>query len=328
MTVVVALGGNVLLRCDQSLTAAHQLENIRIAAQQIARLARTQSMVLMHGNGPQVGMLELQGHAYTQLNGEVQNYSLDVLGAQTEGMIGYLLEQELANLLPAGRALATVLTRVEVDRHDDAFNHPTKPVGPMLTAAQATELERTRGWSCAPDGNGLRRVVPSPRPLRILSMPAIRVLVEQGVLVIAAGGGGIPVALSPGAGQRPANFSDLQVDDPHGASLQGVEAVIDKDWCAALLARELGADDLIIATDVDAVYLNWGTPKQCALGRVSTHYLAQYAFASGSMAPKVLAACDFVNRTGKQCHIGALAQLEALVGGHCGTTVVAEPDEL
>jgi carbamate kinase len=294
------------------------LENIRIAARQLARLALAHPLVLTHGNGPQVGLLELQGAAYAQVNSEVQTYPLDVLGAQTEGMIGYLLEQELANLLPLERPLATVLTRVEVDLHDRAFVHPTKPIGPMLTAAQATELERTRGWTCAPDGAGLRRVVPSPAPLRILSLHAIRVLVEQQVLVIAAGGGGIPVALSPGAGQRAVQY----------ANLQGVEAVIDKDLCAALLARELGAEHLVIATDVDAVYLYWGTAAQCALGRVSTHYLAQHAFAAGSMGPKVQAACDFVNRTGKTCHIGALAQLEDLLGGRCGTTVVAAANAL
>jgi len=309
MKVVVALGGNALLKRHQPLTAAHQLDNIRIAAVQLARVAAKHELVLTHGNGPQVGLLALQGSAYSDLNAAVQTYPLDVLGAQTEGMIGYLLEQELTNLLPAPRSVATLLTRVQVDLRDPAFAHPTKPIGPMYDTATATTLAASHGWSMAVDGTGMRRVVASPPPLRILSLAAIRTLLAENTVVIAAGGGGIPVALT---------------DDAPGAThMAGVEAVIDKDLCAALLARMLHADCLVIATDVDAVYLDWGTPQQRALGRVTSQLLAQHQFASGSMAPKVQAACDFVDRTGKPCHIGALSDIEAMLRGEGGTTVSA-----
>ena len=306
MRIVVALGGNALLRRDQALSAANQLANIRSAAIPLARLARQHDLVLTHGNGPQVGLLALQGEAYAKQHTAVGAYPLDVLGAQTEGMIGYLLEQELANELPAARHVATLVTRVEVDPLDEAFSHPGKPIGPMYTAAQAQALTVAQGWHMAEDGAGMRRVVPSPKPLRILSLRAIQALLAQRVVVIAAGGGGIPVVRNP---------------PPEAHQLAGVEAVIDKDWCAALLARELLADCLVIATDVDAVYLDWGGPEQQALGHVSPHFLAQHAFAAGSMGPKVLAACDFVTRTGKPCHIGSLANLDSLLRGQSGTTV-------
>jgi carbamate kinase len=306
MKIVVALGGNALLKRQQPLTAAHQLNNIRLAAAQLARVALKHELVLTHGNWPQVGLLALQGAAYEQLNAEVQTYPLDVLGAQTEGMIGYLLEQELANLLPAARGVATLLTRVEVDLQDPAFAHPTKPIGPMYSADVAATLAREHGWAMAADGPGLRRVVASPPPLRILNLPAIEALLARHTVVIAAGGGGIPVA--------------RRLDSP---ARMGVEAVIDKDLCAALLARMLDADCLVIATDVDAVYLDWGTPQQRALGRVTPLLLAQHVFASGSMAPKVQAACDFVTRTAKPCHIGSLTNIEAMLQGKAGTTVSA-----
>ena len=306
MRVVVALGGNALLRRDQALNAANQLANIRTAAIQLARLARQHDLVLTHGNGPQVGLLALQGEAYAARHTAIGTYPLDVLGAQTEGMIGYLLEQELANELPPARHVATLVTRVEVDPQDEAFAHPSKPIGPMYNAAQAKVLTAAKGWHMAQDGTGMRRVVPSPKPLRILSLCAIQALLAQRVVVIAAGGGGIPVVRNA---------------PPDAHLLAGVEAVIDKDWCAALLARELQADCLVIATDVDAVYLDWGQPEQQALGHVSPHFLAQHAFAAGSMGPKVLAACDFVTRTGKPCHIGSLNHLGDLLRGQSGTTV-------
>ncbi|PTT87370.1 carbamate kinase, partial [Pelomonas sp. HMWF004] len=232
MRLVVALGGNALLRRSQLPSADNQMANVRIACAQVARVAAAHDMVLTHGNGPQVGLLALQSAAYTA----VDSYPLDVLDAETEGMLGYLLEQELANLLPASRALASLLTRVEVDPLDPAFLKPTKPIGPVYTKAQADELAQRRGWAMAADGAGWRRVVASPKPLRIPGLGVIRGLLAQGTLVIAAGGGGIPIAPRPEDG-----------------GMQGVEAVIDKDLCSALLATELQADCLIIATDVNAV---------------------------------------------------------------------------
>ena len=302
MKMIVALGGNALLRRGQALSADHQLENIRVAASQLARVAALHDMVLTHGNGPQVGLLALQGDAYAAINPEVPTYPLDTLGAQSQGMLGYLLEQELAQRLLPGHAVATLITRVEVDLKDRAFAHPTKPIGPLYSQQKALELAAANGWQVAPDtpshDSMWRRVVASPAPQRVLNLESIRQLLQQRTVVIAAGGGGIPVADGT-----------------------GVEAVIDKDLCAALLAREMQADCLVIATDVDAVYLDWGTDHQKALGHVSAHFLQKHAFAEGSMGPKVQAACDFVQRTGKPCHIGALADIEAMLQGTAGTTV-------
>jgi carbamate kinase len=300
MKIVVALGGNALLRRDQPPTAENQLENIRSAAVQLARVAMQHQLVLTHGNGPQVGLLALQAAAYVK----VEAYPLDVLGAQTDGMIGYLLEQELANRLPATRAVTTLITRVEVDSQDPAFGHPSKPIGPVYTQAESERVAAEKGWTMAADGAGFRRVVASPQPLRVLGLPAIRCLLEQGALVIAAGGGGIPVARSgPGEG------------------LHGVEAVIDKDLCSSLLARELQADLLVIATDVPAVYLDWGQPAQCAIGKVTPQALAGHDFAAGSMGPKVEAARAFVLATGKRAVIGSLEQIEDMLAGRAGTQV-------
>lgn len=300
MRLVVALGGNALLRRSEPPTAENQLDNIRRAAVQIAGVAAGHELVLTHGNGPQVGLLALQAAAYTK----VQAYPLDVLGAQTDGMIGYLLEQELANLLPPSRAVATLLTRVEVDPHDPAFEHPTKPIGAVYTQAEAERAAAEKHWAIAPDGTAFRRVVASPKPLRVLGLRSIRLLLDHGALVIAAGGGGIPVAKG---------------DDGH--SLQGIEAVIDKDLCSGLLARELDADCLIIATDVAAVYLDWGQPNQRAIGQVTPQALAAHDFAAGSMGPKVEAACAFVLATGKRAVIGSLDHIEEMLAGSAGTQV-------
>jgi carbamate kinase len=303
MRLVVALGGNALLRRSQLPSASNQLENVRIACAQVARVAAVHDMVLTHGNGPQVGLLALQSAAYTA----VDSYPLDVLDAESEGMLGYLLEQELANLLPATRAVASLLTRVEVDSLDPAFSKPTKPIGPVYTKAQADELAQRRRWAMAAEGAGWRRVVPSPRPLRLPGLEVIRGLLERGTLVIAAGGGGIPV-----------------VPRPDGGGMQGVEAVIDKDLCSALMAIELQADCLIIATDVDAVYLDWGRPTQRAVGHTTPAALAAHAFAAGSMAPKVEAACCFVRASGRRAAIGALGDIEALLASKRGTQIMAE----
>jgi carbamate kinase len=284
-------------------SAGNQLENVRIACAQVARVAAAHDMVLTHGNGPQVGLLALQSAAYTA----VDSYPLDVLDAESQGMLGYLLEQELANLLPASRAVASLLTRVEVDPQDPAFQAPAKPIGPVYTRLQVDDLARRRPWAMAPDGAGWRRVVASPRPVRVPGLGVIRSLLGQGVLVIAAGGGGIPV-----------------VPRPDGGGMQGVEAVIDKDLCSALIATELPVDCLIIATDVDAVYLDWGLPTQRAIGRTTPNALAAHLFAAGSMAPKVEAACQFVLASGRRAAIGALSDIEALLAGQRGTQITVE----
>jgi carbamate kinase len=306
MKVVVALGGNALLRRDQPPTADNQLTNIRRAAAQLARVAAQHDLVLTHGNGPQVGLLALQAAAYDK----VEAYPLDVLGAQTDGMIGYLLEQELANLLPATRTLTTLITRVEVDPLDPAFQHPTKPIGPVYVRVDADRLAAEKGWFMAADGAAFRRVVASPLPLRVLGLQAIRWLLEHGALVIAAGGGGIPVARSGEGGAQ---------------GLHGVAAVIDKDLCTSLLARELQADVLVIATDVPAVYLDWGQPTQRAIGRVTPQALAGHDFAAGSMGPKVEAARAFVLATGRRAVIGSLDHIEELLAGSAGTQVGLAP---
>ena len=305
MKIVVALGGNALLRRGEPLSAANQLANIRRAAAQIALVAPRNELVLTHGNGPQVGLLALQSAAYAA----VQAYPLDVLGAQTDGMIGYLLEQELGNLLPA-RVIATLLTRIEVDLNDPAFQAPSKPIGPVYGAADAERIGLEQGWTMKPDGAQFRRVVASPAPQRVLGLLPIEWLLAQGALVIAAGGGGIPVA-------RQADGGAL-----HGR-MQGVDAVIDKDACSSLLASQLGAELLIIATDVDAVYLDFGQPAQRRIGHVTPAALAAAPFPAGSMGPKVEAACAFARATGRRAVIGSLDHIEAMLKGEAGTQVSA-----
>ena len=300
MKLVIAIGGNALLRRGQALSADNQLDNIRIAAEQLARVALQHSVVLTHGNGPQVGLLALQAAAYTAGPG----YPLDVLGAQTDGMIGYLLEQELSNRLPPEKVVVTLLTRVEVKLDDPAFATPTKPIGPVYSREEADRVATEQHWVMAPDGQGFRRVVASPQPQRVLGLEPIRWLLAHQALVIAAGGGGIPVALGE-----------------DGRSRQGVDAVIDKDLCSGLLARELDADCLVIATDVDAVYLDWGQPGQRALRHVSPAELARHQFPAGSMGPKVEAASRFAAGSGKRALIGALADIEAMLEGRAGTEV-------
>ena len=309
MRLVVAIGGNALLRRGQALSAANQLENICIAATQLARVAAQHELVLTHGNGPQVGLLALQSAAYK----DVEAYPLDVLGAETDGMIGYLIEQELSNGLPPSRVVATLLTRVEVDPHDPAFAHPSKPIGPVYSQADSERVAADRHWTMAVDGTGFRRVVPSPQPLRVLGLAPIRWLLERGAVVIAAGGGGIPVAKGADLGEE-------------GRRLHGVDAVIDKDLCSGLLARGIEADCLVIVTDVAAVYLDWGTPAQRALGQVTPQELAQHVFPAGSMGPKVAAACAFVLATGKRAVIGSLEQIEAMLAGDAGTQVSLKRD--
>ncbi|MCB0907039.1 MAG: carbamate kinase [Nocardioidaceae bacterium] len=299
MRIVVALGGNALLQRGEPMTADNQRANIRLASERIAEIAAGNELVIAHGNGPQVGLLALQAAAYT----EVKAYPLDVLGAQTEAMIGYVIEQELGNLLPPEQPLATLLTMVEVDRHDPAFERPTKPIGPTYDRETAELLAEEGGWTIAPDGDRYRRVVPSPEPKRIFEIRPIRTLVEQGCIVICAGGGGIPTMY-----------------DEDGR-LRGVEAVIDKDLAAALLAEELAADLLVIATDVDGVYTGWGTAEQARLGAVTIDQVVEMKLPAGSMGPKVAAACQFAANTGNEAVIGSLADIDRIVEGSAGTRV-------
>lgn len=281
------------------MTADNQRANVRVAAERIAAIAPGNEIVVAHGNGPQVGLLALQAAAYH----DVAPYPLDVLGAQTEAMIGYVIEQELGNLLPAEQSLATVLTMIEVDPDDPAFANPTKPIGPVYDRETAERLKATAGWTIAPDGDAFRRVVASPKPKRIFEIGPIRTLVERGTIVICAGGGGIPTMYD------------------HDGTLRGVEAVIDKDLASALLAEQLAADLLVIATDVDGVYLEWGSASQSKLGRVTPGELAGLDLPAGSMGPKVEAACDFARATGNEAVIGSLAQISDIVEGRAGTRV-------
>ena len=307
MRIVIALGGNALLRRGEPMTAGHQRANVRVAAAALARVAAQHELVISHGNGPQVGLLALQGSAYK----DVEAYPLDVLGAETQGMIGYLVEQEVGNLLPEERPLATILTMVEVDPADPAFGDPTKFVGPVYDEATATALAAEKGWSVKPDGAYWRRVVPSPRPKRIFEIRPMRWLLDQGAVVICAGGGGIPTMYEPGADRI----------------LTGVEAVIDKDLASSLLARELDADLYVMATDVDGVYRDWGTADAGPDRPGDPAELEAMDLPAGSMGPKVAAAAEFVAATGKRAAIGSLEEIDALVDGTGGTQVVATRHE-
>jgi carbamate kinase len=307
MRVVVALGGNALLRRGEPLTAENQRANARTACEALAPVALEHELVVSHGNGPQVGLLALQGAAYTP----VEAYPLDLLGAQTEGMIGYLIQQELGNELPFEKPLATLLTQIEVDGADPAFGNPTKPIGPVYGEDEAKQLAAEKGWTFKPDGDSMRRVVPSPIPRRIFGVDTITALLDRGCVVICAGGGGIPV---------------MYTDEPvtAGRRLVGVEAVIDKDLASALLAADIGADVLAIVTDVDGVYADWGTPDQRLIERATPAELETSEFAEGSMGPKVKAACQFAEQTGGRAVIGSIRQTQALLAGDAGTTVTLE----
>jgi carbamate kinase len=307
MRIVVALGGNALLRRGEPMTASNQRVNIRAACKSLAPLAEGNELVISHGNGPQVGLLALQASAYHA----VDPYPLDILGAQTEGMIGYLIQQELGNLLPADRRLASLLTMIEVDQDDPAFDHPTKPIGPIYTAGEADVIAAEKGWRFKADGDHLRRVVPSPVPRRIFGIEAINWLLEHNAIVTCAGGGGIPVTYT----DPPATA---------GRQLVGVEAVIDKDLASAMLAEDLAADALLIVTDVSAVYTGWGTTDQRAVRRATPTALMETSFAEGSMGPKVRAACSYVERTGRLAVIGSISDTAAMLRGDAGTRVTTQ----
>ena len=283
------------------MTAENQRKNVRAAARALAPVAANHQLVIGHGNGPQVGLLALQAAAYAN----VESYPLDVLGAETEGMIGYLIEQELGNLLPFERPFATILTMVEVDPDDPAFLNPTKFIGPVYLRDEAERLAHTKGWVFKLDGNKWRRVVASPEPKRIFELRPIKWLLERNTVVIAAGGGGIPTMYARGMERQ----------------LTGAECVIDKDLASELLARELDADRFIMLTDADAVYADWDRPSRRAIRSASPDALTPLAFCAGSMGPKVDAACRFARATGKPAAIGALAELEKIIAGQAGTTI-------
>ena len=307
MRIVVALGGNALLKRGELMTADAQRANVRHAAASLAELIGAgHRIVVTHGNGPQVGLLALQSAAGPKDGA----YPLDILGAESEGMIGYMIEQELGNLLPDGTLLATLLTQVRVDAKDPAFRHPTKPIGPVYDEAAARRIEADRGWTFALDGNKWRRVVASPDPLEILEMKVISILVEAGVVVICAGGGGIPVV------------------ERGDGSLVGIEAVIDKDCASALLARQIRADMLLLLTDVDAVYLDFGKPNARRIARAGVTALEPGQFASGSMGPKVEAASMFATTTGNPVAIGRLDDAIAILRGDAGTRIEAGGAEI
>jgi carbamate kinase len=302
MRILIALGGNALLRRSDPMTTEVQRRNIMVAARAIAPLATEHSVVIVHGNGPQVGLLSLQAEAYTG----AEPYPLDVLDAGTQGMIGYLIQQELRSILPPEQQVATLLTMIIVDPDDPAFAHPTKFVGPVYHKEAADALAAKKGWAFRQDGSAWRRVVPSPEPRRIVEIQPISWLLERGAVVICAGGGGIPTML-PSSGP---------------GALVGVEAVIDKDLASELLAEDVNADLLVMATDVDGVYLDWGSPDQRRLGRVTPEELVGYEFAAGSMGPKVEAAARFVVKTGGRAAIGSLADIAGIVAGTAGTNVI------
>ena len=288
MRIVIALGGNALLRRSDPMTTEVQRRNVAIAAQAIAPLAAEHSILVVHGNGPQVGLLSLQAESYQG----AEPYPLDVLDAGTQGMIGYLIQQELRSLLPPQSQVATLLTMIMVDPGDPAFANPTKFVGPVYAREDADALAAEKGWAFRPDGAAWRRVVPSPEPRRILEIEPITWLLERGAVVICAGGGGIPTML-PASGP---------------GELVGVEAVIDKDLAGELLAEDVRADLYLMATDVDGVYLDWGTPQQRRLDRVTPAELAGHQFAA---------------KTGGRAAIGSLADIAGIVAGTAGTSVIA-----
>jgi carbamate kinase len=298
--LVIALGGNALLKRGQQLSAENQRANVKTAAKAIAAVMEAgHEVVISHGNGPQVGLLALQNAAYK----EGSSYPLDVLSAESIGMIGYLIEQELDNLLPDRKLTGTLLTQIEVDSKDPAFDKPSKPIGPVYDEAEALAIGKAKGWVMGRDGAKFRRLVASPLPRRIFQIEVIRLLVDHGVTVICAGGGGIPV---------------IRLED---GSFTGIEAVIDKDRASALLAAEIGAQALLMLTDVDGVYLGWETSAQTLINRATPAEIRKHEFVSGSMGPKVEAAAAFVDGGGQLAGIGRLEDARAILEGKAGTLV-------
>jgi carbamate kinase len=302
MRIVAALGGNALLERGEPPESVIQETHVIKAVQALAPLAARHDLVITHGNGPQVGMLALESAHDPALS---RPYPFDVLGAQTQGMIGYWLLQALQNALP-GRRVACLVSRTLVSRDDPAFAYPSKFVGPVYDEEQARVLAASQHWVIRQDGTRWRRVVPSPEPAEILDLPAIRALADSGAVVVCCGGGGVPVAGGNGAG------------------LRGVEAVIDKDLTASLLARQLDADALLLLTDVSAVQDGYGTPQARPIRRATPGELRARSFPAGSMGPKIEAVCRFVEATGKLAAIGQLSDAQALLAREAGTVVTRD----
>lgn len=299
MRIVIALGGNALLKRGEPLHYEVQQANVRMACQQIAKVLPGNELIITHGNGPQVGLIALQQNAYP----DVPMYPLDAIGAESVGMIGYMIARELTNVVPRSITVTNVLTQTEIDPNDPAFKHPTKPIGPIYTKEEAERLRQTNGWTMASDNDKFRRVVASPDPQRILGLSALKTLIENGHLVVCCGGGGVPVYF-----------------DQEG-QLIGAEAVIDKDLASSLLAISVDADLFVIATDVEGVYTDWGKPSQSLIRQIDATALRKLTFTRGSMAPKVEATCRFVEKTGKAAIIGALDQIEKIIDSEKGTQI-------
>lgn len=299
MRIVIALGGNALLKRGEPMHYEVQRANVRMACQQIAKVLPGNELIITHGNGPQVGLIALQQNAYT----DVPMYPLDAIGAESVGMIGYMIARELTNVVPRSITVTNVLTQTEIDPNDPAFKQPTKPIGPIYTKEEAEKLSQTHGWTMASDNDKFRRVVASPDPQRILGLSALKTLIENRHLVVCCGGGGVPVYF-----------------DSEG-QLNGAEAVIDKDLASSLLAISINADLFVIATDVDGVYTDWGKPSQSLIRQIDATSLRRMSFAQGSMDPKVEAACRFAEQTERTAVIGALNQIEKIINGERGTQV-------
>lgn len=297
-TVVIALGGNALLKRKEKLTAENQYNNISLFAEKIAELAKSYHVVVVHGNGPQVGLLSLQNEAFK----EVPSYPLDILVAESQAMVGYMITQKINEVNPDQR-ITTILTRMVVDPEDPDFKNPSKYIGPVYSEEQKNELQKEQPtWQFKLDGEYYRRVVPSPKPQHLIERQSIRVLLDANHIVICGGGGGIPV-------------------NKDNSTVKGIEAVIDKDLTASLIAQQLEAEYFLILTDADAVYKNWGTPEQCAIKKATPEELAPLAVSDGSMGPKIMAVSDFVNKTGQNAYIGALKDINTIVDGKAGTLI-------
>lgn len=311
MRIVVALGGNALLKRGEPMTAQNQSANIRLAAEQLAKVKPKNELIISHGNGPQVGLLALQHAAYYAQDNKIEPYPLDVLVSQTVGMIGYMLQQELTNLLPA-TPTQTLVTQVIVDEHDPAFSKPSKPIGQVYTQAEAEKLAAEKGWTVMPDGQYYRRAVPSPKPQDVTGINAVKALLAQDHIVICGGGGGVPC-----------------VKNAQG-QLTGVEAVVDKDLATAVIANQLDVDLFIIATDVNAACVNFQKEGERKIAKANPAALEALSaeFAAGSMGPKVQAVINFVKATGKDAAIGSLADIEDIVAGKAGTRVSLSVDEV
>jgi carbamate kinase len=303
MRLVVALGGNALLERGEAPDSEIQERHVQRAVEALIPLVEQHEVTVTHGNGPQVGVLAIESANDPSL---AHPYPFDALGAQTQGLIGYWLIQALQSALP-DREVACVLSRTIVDSADPAFSNPSKFVGPVYTKSRSDQLAADFGWDVRADGQYWRRVVPSPEPRTIVELNMIRLLIDGGAVVVCMGGGGIPVVREP------------------GGQLRGVEAVIDKDLGAALLAEKLGADGLLLLTDVSAVELDYGTANARPIGHTTVEELRSASFPAGSMGPKVTAACRFVGHAGGLAAIGSLGDAALLLSGNVGTLIRPTP---